>query len=104
MRPTKHDTLSGRKAVRSCELDLPSKAEMRQIGRWLSGRPDRTELPKQNNIEERKRRNRARAKAVERSIRWQQANREAYNARMRAWRKRRRLAGGEVVGGADEAS
>jgi len=92
MRSTKHETLIGRKPVRFSELDLPTKTEMRRIEAWLTGHAGSSELPKNNNIEERRRKNRARARASERTIRWQQENREAYNARMRAYRKRRRLA------------
>ncbi len=106
MRHTKHESLTGRKPLRCSELDLPTKAEMRQIRRWLGAQPDRTELPKQNNIEERKRKNRARARAREKAclrvLRWQQTHREEYNAKMRAYRKKRRLAakGEEIsVGG-----
>jgi hypothetical protein len=88
MRHTKHDTLSGRKATRSSELDLPTKDEMRQIDRWLSGQTSRTELPKKVNIEERKRKNRARAKASKRVIRWQKRNRKKWAAKMKAYRRK----------------
>ena len=91
MRPTKHETLTGRKPIRVSEFDLPTKAQARQLDAWLNGHLESSALPKKNNIEERKRRNRARTRASRRSIRWQQEHREAYNARMRAYRKRRRL-------------
>jgi hypothetical protein len=92
MRHTKHDSLSGRKSVRANELNVPTKAEIRMIGRWLDGQAASTEPPKRFNIEERKRRNRARAKAVARVRRWRRRHRKAYNAYMSAYRKRRRLA------------
>lgn len=88
MRHTKHDALSGRKATRQSELDLPSKDDMRRIDRWLSGRPDRGELPKTVNIDERKRKNRARAKANQRRVRWQQRNRKKWAAKMKAYRRK----------------
>ena len=89
MRPTKHERLIGCRAKRWSELDLPTKEEMRQIDRWLSGKPDRTELPKTVNIDERKRKNRVRAKANKRRVRWQKRHRKEYNAKMRAYRQRK---------------
>lgn len=72
-------------------MDLPTMAEMRKMWRLLNAKPDRTELPKQVNIEERKRKNRARANNTRRVVKWQRIHREAYNAKMRAYRQRRKL-------------
>lgn len=89
-RPTKHDAMSGRKQRTQSGFDLPTKAEMRKVDRWLKGESD-TELPKENNIEQRKRKNRARSKACARVVRCHHRHRNDYNAYMRDYMRRKRM-------------